>query len=94
MVPTITSAMFEHRIHRAKQMCLPSRVRDTTTEKRHTTMSHPVISRAPRPRRHLALIDAIAHADDIDQVNTLVNQAGYETYEAFWTACEAEFAAR
>jgi short-subunit dehydrogenase len=57
-------------------------------------MSHTVISRAPRHRSHLALIDAIAHADDIDQVNTLVNQAGYETYEEFWTACEAEFAAR
>ena len=57
-------------------------------------MSHTVISRAPRPRRHLALIAAIAHAEDVEDVNTLVNQAGFETYEDFWHACNREYAAR
>ncbi len=57
-------------------------------------MSHTVISRAPRHRRQLALIAALAHAEDVDDVNTLVNEAGYETYEEFWHACEAEFVAR
>ena len=51
-------------------------------------MSHSVISRAPRHGRHLALIAAIAHAEDVEDVNTLVNQAGFETYEEFWHACE------
>ncbi len=57
-------------------------------------MSHTIISRAPRARGHVELIAAIAHAEDIDDVNTLVTEAGFETYEEFWAACEAEFAAR
>jgi hypothetical protein len=57
-------------------------------------MSHTAISRVPRPRNHVALITAIAHAEDIEDVNTLVTEAGFVSYEEFWTACEAEFAAR
>ena len=57
-------------------------------------MSHTIISRVPRARGHVELITAIAHAEDIDDVNTLVTEAGFETYEEFWAACEAEFAAR
>lgn len=57
-------------------------------------MSQMVLSRAPRPRRHLALISAIAHAEDVEDVNTLVNQAGFDSYEEFWTACASEYAAR
>jgi len=56
-------------------------------------MSHTIVSRVPRPRRHVELITAIAHAEDIDHVNTLVAEAGFETYEEFWAACEAEYAA-
>jgi hypothetical protein len=57
-------------------------------------MSHTIISRVPRPRRQLDLITAIAHAEDIDDVNTLINEAGFDSYEEFWAACEAEYAAR
>ncbi len=57
-------------------------------------MSHTIISRTPRHGSHIALIAAIAHAEDVDHVNTLVNESGYETYEEFWNACEAEFVAR
>jgi hypothetical protein len=57
-------------------------------------MSHSVISRAPRDRRHLDLIAAIAHAEDVEDVNTLVNRAGFESYEEFWHACDREYAAR
>jgi hypothetical protein len=49
-----------------------------------------VLSRAPRPRRHLALISAIARAEDVEDVNTLVNQAGFDSYEEFWHACNRE----
>ena len=57
-------------------------------------MSHTVISRAPRHRRQLALIAAIAHAEDVEDVDTLVNEAGFESYEEFWHACDREYAAR
>jgi hypothetical protein len=60
----------------------------------NATMSHTVISRVPRPRRHLALIAAIAHAEDVEDVNALVDEAGFETYEEFWQACNREYAAR
>ena len=46
------------------------------------------------PAGNVFLIAAIVNAEDIDQVNALVAEAGFETYEEFWAACEAEFAAR
>jgi hypothetical protein len=93
MVPIITSAMLDDGSTGPSNVP-PSRVRNTTTERDTRHMSHTIISRTPRPRRHVELIAAIAHAEDIDHVNTLVNEAGFETYEEFWAACEAEFAAR
>ena len=44
-------------------------------------------------RPHRALIAAIAHAENVEDVNTLVNQGGFETHEEFWHAC-GEYAAR
>jgi hypothetical protein len=57
-------------------------------------VSHTIISRVPRPRKELNLIAAIALAEDVEDVDALLSQAGFESYEEFWKACNGEYAAQ